>query len=153
MKLVEYSRKTNDFMPKKCVNDAVKLLETNKIKIPGSKIAVLGLGFRGEVTDTRLSPTYVVVDEFLKLGCKISIHDPFIFKDSSLQSGVKLADKMTEVTKDASLIFISSDHKMYSKLTSKSFSNAKKPLLIFDGRNILNQNNFKNSSLLTIGKR
>ncbi|MEX0656980.1 MAG: nucleotide sugar dehydrogenase [Nitrosopumilaceae archaeon] len=153
MNLVEYSRKTNDSMPKKCVNDAVKLLKTNKIKIPGSKIAILGLGFRGEVTDTRLSPTYVVIDEFLKLGCKISIHDPFILKDSSLPSKVNLGNNLTEVTKGASLIFISSDHKMYSKLTSKSFRNAKKPLSIFDGRNILNKNNFKNSSLLTIGKR
>ena len=153
MKIVEYSRVTNDFMPKKCVKDAVELLKKNRVKIKGSKIAVLGLGFRGEVTDTRLSPTYVVMNEFLKLGCTVNIHDPFIFEDPTLPSTVKLSDKLSQVTKNASLVFISSDHKMYSKLSQKLLKNTKKPLLIFDGRNILNENNFRNSSLITIGKR
>lgn len=53
MKIVEFSRNTNDFMPKKCVQDSLDLLKKNKIKIKDSKIAVLGLGFRGEVTDSR----------------------------------------------------------------------------------------------------
>jgi len=153
MKIVEYSRNTNDFMPQKCVNDSIIFLKKNKIKIRGAKIAILGLGFRGDVTDSRLSPTYVVVNEFLKLGCTISIHDPFILKDPSLPSGVKLSDKMTEVTKDASLIFISSDHNMYSKLKSKSFGNAKKHCLIFDGRNILDRKKFDKNLILTIGLR
>ena len=61
MNLLEYSRKINDEMPKKCVNNSVKMLRKNKIKVKNAKIAVLGLGFRGEVTDTRLSPTYDVV--------------------------------------------------------------------------------------------
>ena len=153
MKIIEFSRQTNDFMPKKCVKDAIKLLKKNKIKIKGSKIAVLGLGFRGEVTDTRLSPTYVVVNELLNLGCTVSIHDPFILNDPTLPPKVKLSDKLSEVTKNASLVFISSDHKMYSKLSQNSITNTKKPLLIFDGRNILNENYFKKSSLMTIGKR
>lgn len=153
MKIVEHSRKTNDHMPKKCVKDAVELMKKNKIKIKGSKIAVLGLGFRGEVTDTRLSPTYVVIDEFLKLNCTVSIHDPFVLKDSTLPSTVNLSDRLHEVTKNASLVFISSDHKMYSKLSQKSLTNTKKPILIFDGRNVLNENNFKKSSLMTVGKR
>ena len=46
-------------------------------------LAVLGLGFRGEVTDTRLSPTYDVVNEFLKKGCTVSVHDPYIFDDDN----------------------------------------------------------------------
>ena len=153
MKIVEYSRRTNDNMPKKCVKDALELMKKNRVKINGSKIAILGLGFRGEVTDTRLSPTYVVVDEFLKLNCTVSVHDPFILNDSTLPSSVKLSNKLSQITKNASLVFISSDHKMYSKLSQKSLTNTKKPVLIFDGRNILNENHFKKSSLMTVGKR
>lgn len=153
LKMVEFARKTNDLMPVKCVNDSLKLLAKHKIKPRGAKIAVLGLGFRGEVTDSRLSPTYTVVKEFQKKGCLVQVHDPYISKDDDLPKSVKLSPNLNEVVKNASLIFISSDHKLYSKLNSKSLSNARKPLLVFDGRNTLDRNNFKNSSILTIGIR
>lgn len=153
LKMIEFARKTNDLMPKKCVADALTLLRKYRIDPKGKKIAILGLGFRGEVTDARLSPTYDVVNELIKKGCHVEVHDPYIFEDANLPPSVKLSSNLKEVTKNASLVFISSDHKSYSKLNSKSFSNIKKPLLVFDGRNILDRNNFKNSSILTIGLR
>jgi len=153
LKLVEYARKTNDSMPIKCVADSLELLANNKVKTKGAKVAVLGLGFRGEVTDARMSPTYTVVKGFLKKGCKVTVHDPYILEDKNLPSKVILTKDLHRTVKNAALIFISSDHKMYSKLNNKSFAGAKKPLLIFDGRNILYKKNFKNASILTVGKR
>lgn len=153
VKLIEYSRKTNDSMPKKCVEDAINFLKSHKINPKGKKITILGLGFRGDVTDSRLSPTYSVVKEFLKYGSKITIHDPFIFEDSQLPKTVTLTKNFNQAIKSSSLIFISTDHKMYSKLTKNSFPKTKKPLLIFDGRNILQKEKFKLNSLLTIGIR
>ena len=150
MSLLEYSRKINDNMPKKCVNDSIDILIKNKIKPKNAKITVLGLGFRGEVTDTRLSPTYDVVKEFLKKGCTISVHDPYIFEDKILPKSVLLTKNLSEATQNADLIFISSDHKTYSKLNSKSFPKRKKPILFFDGRNILNSKLFSDE-LHTIG--
>ena len=150
MSLLEYSRKINDNMPKKCVNDSIDILIKNKIKPKNAKVAVLGLGFRGEVTDTRLSPTYDVVKEFLKKGCTVSVHDPYIFEDKILPKSVLLTKNLSEATQNADLIFISSDHKTYSKLNSKSFPKRKKPILFFDGRNILNSKLFSDE-LHTIG--
>ena len=153
MRIVEFARKTNNSMPKKCVDDSIQLLRQHKVKCKGSKVAVLGLGFRGEVTDSRLSPTYKVVNEFLRQGCKIVVHDPYIKKDDLLPAEVTLTDDLNIAVRNASLIFISADHRMYSKLNQRTFSKAKKPLLIFDGRNVLNKANLKNVSILTIGLR
>lgn len=153
LKMVEFARTINDTMPIKCVNQSLQLLSKHKIKPKGAKVAVLGLGFRGEVIDSRLSPTYTVVKELVKKGCKISVHDPYIFEDELLPSSVKLSSDLNSVVEGASLIFISSDHKTYAKLNQNSFLKAKKPLLIFDGRNILDENNFKDSTLMTIGIR
>lgn len=150
VKLIEYSRKINDEKPKKCVKDALSLFKNN---VKGIKVAVLGLGFRGEVTDSRLSPTYTVVNELLKKQCNVIVHDPYIFEDNNLPKKVKLTKDFSESIFNADLIFISSDHKMYSKLNKESFSKSKKPPLIFDGRNILNRNYFKKDSLITIGVR
>lgn len=151
MNLLEYSRKINDNMPKKCVDEAITMLVKNKIKPKNAKIAVLGLGFRGEVTDTRLSPTYDVVNEFLKKDCTVTVHDPYIFEDKKLPKSVSLTQNLANATKNANLIFISSDHKIYSKLSSKFFSKGNKSILFFDGRNVLNQKLFSHSILNTIG--
>ena len=151
LKILENARKMNNTMPQKCVKKSLNLLSKNHIKPKGKKIAILGLGFRGEVVDSRLSPTYAVVKEFLKVGCKVSVHDPYIKEDENLPTNVLLSGNLEKIIKNASLIFISTDHKAYSKLNKKSFLKANKPLLIFDGRNILSKNYFQNISLLTIG--
>jgi len=151
MAIMESARLMNDSMPKECVKNAIQLLVKNRKNLKKPKIAILGLGFRGDVTDSRLSPTYSVVKEFLKNGYSVSIHDPFIQYDEMLPSNIPLSDKLDEVVDNASLVFISTDHKVYSKLTKKSFAKVKQPLLIFDGRNILNKNNFKNTLIRTVG--
>lgn len=151
MSLLQSSRRINDNMPKKCVDNAIKMLLKNKINPKNAKIAVLGLGFRGEVTDTRLSPTYDVVNEFLKKECTVTVHDPYIFEDKKLPKSVSLTKNLANATQNVNLIFISSDHKIYSKLNSKSFPKRKKSILFFDGRNILNPKLFSHSILNTIG--
>ena len=151
MNLLQYSRKINDSMPKKCVDDSIMMIKKNKINPKNAKISVLGLGFRGEVTDTRLSPTYDVVKEFIKKGCIVSVHDPYIFEDNKLPKSVILTNSIEDATHNADLIFISSDHKIYSKLNSKSFSKGKKLILFFDGRNVLNSNLFSQGILKIIG--
>jgi hypothetical protein len=153
VRLTEFSRKINDNMPIKCVDDSLELLNKNRIKIKNAKVAVLGLAFRGEVVDTRLSPTYTVVDEFLKHGCKVAVHDPYIMHDDNLPSSVKLSNDLHLIVQGANLVFISTDHKMYANLSKRSLSKASKPLLIFDGRNILTKNNFKDASIMTVGMR
>ncbi len=153
MMITESARKTNDSMPKKCVLDSIELLSKNKKNKKHAKIAILGLGFRGEVTDSRLSPTYDVVDEFLKRGYAVNVHDPYIFEDSVLSKKVLLTSDIKVATKDASLIFIATDHKVYSKLDKKKISGAKKPILVYDGRNILNRKDSFHPFLTTIGIR
>lgn len=153
LKIIQNSRKINNSMPIKCVKDSLDLMKKHKIKPKNAQITILGLGFRGDVTDSRLSPTYDVVDEFLKIGSKVIIHDPFILEDSKIPKDVILTSNLSKAVEGSSLIFISSDHKMYSQLTKKSFSKVKKPLLIYDGRNVLKRKYFSSESLLTIGLR
>jgi nucleotide sugar dehydrogenase len=149
--LLENCRDINDIMPKKCVKDSLKFFKQFKNLSKIKKVSILGLGFRGEVTDKRLSPTYAVVKEFLKNDYSIYVHDPYILSDGELPSNVILSNDLSKVTKDADLIFISTDHKKYSKLTEFSFKNSKQPVIIFDGRNILDKTKFKHTKIKTIG--
>ncbi|MEX0861735.1 nucleotide sugar dehydrogenase [Nitrosopumilus sp.] len=150
LELLKYSRDINDFMPKKCVKDALSMLTKYKKSKKDLKITILGLGFRGDVTDSRLSPTYDVAKEFLRYG-KVTIHDPFIFEDSNLPKNITLTSSLTESLKNADLVFVSTEHKMYQKLKTSSFSETKKPTLIFDGRNVLDRTKIQNAHIRVIG--
>lgn len=148
-KITEFARKINDQMPAYCVREAVKLVKSKKRS--KLKVAVLGLGFRGDVIDSRLSPTYSVVSEFRKRGYDVAVHDPYITHDDILPKEVKLSDDLSSVVAQSNLIFIATDHRIYKTLNSDSFADCKKPLGIFDGRNILNKKNFRDAYIRIIG--
>jgi nucleotide sugar dehydrogenase len=150
--IIARSRTMNNSMPAYCVNEAVQLInESGKKSIANSIVTLLGLSFRGGVSDTRLSPTYDVIQEFLNLGVKeIRIHDPLVARDSRL-SGYPVKISLTTDIHDAlqhtDLVFLVADHPEYSLLDQKMLCGA--PL--YDGRGVLRKSNLFDSNLKTIG--
>src|ERR687891_809701 len=87
--LVRYGRTINDSMPAYCVMQAIKLIDGSDLS--KCTVALLGLGFRGDVSDTRLSPTYRIIEELKKVKVKeIRVHDPLVTKDPNLPHDVVL---------------------------------------------------------------
>jgi nucleotide sugar dehydrogenase len=151
-KLTEQSRLTNDSMPAHCVQEAVKLLSHfGKKPAVDSTVTLLGLSFRGGVSDTRLSPTYDVVDEFLNLNVKrIRIHDPLVLDDPRLSKypiNIILTSDMKSALEDTDLVFIVADHQEYASLDPKLFDG----IPVYDGRGILRKSNPVDIELKTIG--
>src|SRR5262249_26069431 len=76
--ITKLSRAVNDAMPASCVKEAIKLLKIKprtETSFDGITVTLLGLAFRGGVSDTRMSPTYQVIKEFQKLQVKeIRVH-------------------------------------------------------------------------------
>jgi nucleotide sugar dehydrogenase len=143
------SRSINDGMPSYCVRQAIKLLKFSDL--PKSSVTILGLAFRGEVSDTRLSPTYSVITELQKFGIKnIRIHDPFVNNDPNLLKyhNVSLITDLNKAVKDSNLIILSTDHEEYKKLGKKVIGN----IPVYDGRALLNRNLINKNRILTIGQ-
>lgn len=156
-RITKLGRVTNDSMPAYCVQQALKLLNksktiTKKTKlIQNATVTLLGLAFRGDVSDTRLSPTYQVIDELKKLGVKhIRIHDPLVKSDPAISNsnGVYLTSDLQEAIKNTDLIMLVTDHRQYRNITHKSIGT----IPIYDGRGLLDLRNFKDSLVATIGK-
>ena len=150
--ITSQSRAINNSMPAYCVNEAVCLLEErSKKSISGAIVTLLGLSFRGGVSDTRLSPTYDVIDEFLnhKVG-EIRIHDPLVAMDSRLSSypvRVRLTTDIHNAIQDTDLVFLVADHQEYRLLDEKKL----RGVPVYDGRGILRRTNLFDTSLRTIG--
>src|SRR3712207_6287190 len=112
--------------------------------------SLLGLGFRGDVSDTRLSPTYSVIDELKKMKVKeIRVHDPFVTKDPNLPHDVMLTSDLSRVVKDADLVILISDHSEYHNIRNETLNAA---AALYDGRGMLDALKFPARSFASIGR-
>ena len=165
--ITRMSRNINDSMPAYSVEQAIELLkeqeEKNNRKKQGIEhlkkgfvnredliITLLGLAFRGGVSDTRLSPTYKVIEEFQKLKVKeIRIHDPLIINDPSLsgKQNIILTSNLNEAIQGTDLIMLIADHPEYRTLTPDDLGGAP----IYDGRGMLDRSKFDHSAFASIG--
>ncbi|MEM3446822.1 MAG: nucleotide sugar dehydrogenase [Candidatus Korarchaeum sp.] len=137
LELTSISRKINEGMPGK-VAELVRE-GISRMGLSDPKIAVLGLSFRGDIGDPRLSPTYELIRELLSTNFRnIVVHDPFIERDATLSSlGIPLIKDLEQVISGASVVVISTDHSLYRMSVSELLSMSNEVKLIVDGRDIL----------------
>lgn len=165
--ITRMGRNINDSMPAYSVERATELLKEQEEKKNRKKqgkehlkkdfvnkgeliITLLGLAFRGGVSDTRLSPTYKVIEEFQKLKVKeIRIHDPLIINDPSLsgKQNIILTSNLNEAIQGTDLVMLITDHPEYRTLTPDDLGGAP----IYDGRGMLDRSKFDHSAFASIG--
>ncbi len=142
-------RYTNEKMPRYSVSRIMSEIN-NKKKLTA---LILGLSFRGNVADNRISPTYDISDELIQNNIKVRVHDPFFSYDPLLPKEVKLSKDLDKVISGVDIIIIATDHDEYKEITEDYIiRKSKKKPLIFDGRNILDRSKFEKLKILTIGK-
>jgi nucleotide sugar dehydrogenase len=142
------SRSINNGMPAYCVRQAIRLLKFSEL--PKSTITILGLAFRGDVSDTRLSPTYSIIKELQRFGVKnIVIHDPLVSDDPNLSNfqNVMLTSDLKRATRNSNLVILATDHQAYKKLGKTFFGN----IPVYDGRGLLKNLGDKHK-MLVIGQ-
>jgi UDP-N-acetyl-D-glucosamine dehydrogenase len=152
-KLTEIGRTINNSMPRYGVRQAVDLLRSRETRTNSSRRAVvtlLGLAFRGGVSDTRFSPTYDVIRELKKFEFgEIRVHDPLVKRDPLLENSdnIILFADIKKSLSGADLVIIVADHPEYRDLDSEMLRNA----VVYDGRGIISANQNPVTRLLTIG--
>ena len=145
--ITKLGRTVNDSMPEYCVEQALELVDGSQTGEP--VVTLLGLAFRGGVSDTRLSPTYGVVRELRKRGIRdIRVHDPLVRTDPSLPDGVKLTPNMEDATRGADLVILVADHPEYRNLRADMLAGA----AVYDGRGVLDPSRFAQAMFASIGR-
>ena len=145
-KIVSLGRNVNNSMPAYCVEQAMKLIDVSDLS--KCTVALLGLGFRGGVSDTRMSPTYKVIEELKKLKVKeIRVHDPLVTRDPNLSLDIMLTSDLSRAAKNADLVMLISDHAEYHNITHEKLNGAP----VYDGRGILDRSRFAASRFASIG--
>jgi nucleotide sugar dehydrogenase len=148
-RITKTARTINNDMPMYSLNNALKMLPRKGVT--RSKITILGLAFRGGVSDTRLSPTYEIVKELTKLKIKdVIVHDPLVKEDSliSKHRNVELVNNLDYAVTNRDLIILATNHQEYLMLNTSITGQTP----IYDGRGYLNPGNFEKNLYRGIGR-
>ncbi|MCA9103686.1 MAG: nucleotide sugar dehydrogenase [Planctomycetales bacterium] len=77
-RFVELAGEVNAAMPHYVVGRLIDALNDRGRAVRGSKIAILGVAYKPDVDDPRESPSFVLMEELLRRGGKVTYHDPHI---------------------------------------------------------------------------
>ena len=139
LELTRLARSINEGMPSKTVSILREIMTELGLTPSGTVVAIFGLAFRGNIADSRGSPTYEIVKLLLHMGVKVVVHDPYISFDSTLNSlGVTLTGSIEKAVEGCNVIIVATDHDYYRVLDWRRISDLmSSPKIIFDGRGIV----------------
>ena len=75
---IELAGKINQQMPYYCVERIERALNDVSKPIKGSKIAILGVSYKGGIGDMRESPALRIIEMLAKRGADLAYHDAFV---------------------------------------------------------------------------
>ncbi len=137
---IELARQINSDMPNHVVSQVVFTLNQKLHKaISKSRILVLGVAYKRDVSDFRESPSLAIIEKLKQLGASVQYHDPFV--PSIDHEGVCLRSvPLTQhAVRGSDLVLIATDHSCidYAKIVRQA-------RVVFDTRNVLKRVAAKN---------
>jgi UDPglucose 6-dehydrogenase/UDP-N-acetyl-D-galactosamine dehydrogenase len=102
-------RSINDSMPKHVAEMTIKALNNIGKVIKGSKVLIMGLTYKENVSDTRESPVTAMIKELREFGIEVYGFDPLL-DDIKSEFTIKVAKSLGKVQKyDAVILTVSHD--------------------------------------------
>jgi len=98
--LISVAWRVNESVPAHLVDEIKKLTP-----LDGKRVALLGLGFKRDIDDTRNSLSFKARKVFRAAGADVVLSDPFV-----------KSTPMKEALKDADVVFLAMNHTAYRKL-------------------------------------
>jgi len=112
-RFVELACEINDRMPEYVAARAAELLNQERKAVNGSRILILGVAYKPDVSDVRETPAEVVVRRLTARGAAVSWHDPHVERLEASKAAPRVTDLSPEVLRDFDLVIIHTDHTSY----------------------------------------
>jgi len=135
-KIITAGRKINDYMAHHTVVLAARALNERKKPLSSSKIAVLGIAYKGNIADARESPARHIIEELLDMKADVYAYDPLVPKEEIESFSAKPAT-LQNALKDADCIIIHTDHEEFKNLDLSKASELVRTKTIVDTRGVI----------------
>lgn len=131
-RFIELASEINTNMPRYVVERIMDALNDKSKALKGSKILVLGVAYKPDVSDVRESPALDVIGLLQNKGAKVEYHDPYISHIHHETDGWRMdsVKDMMKSVKDSDAVVIVTNHKAYDY---EAIVNTAK--FVFDSRN------------------
>jgi|SRR2546426_4242082 len=136
-RFIELSGEVNSFMPFHVLELVSRALRAAGKRLNGSRIAVLGLSYKRDISDTRESPSGKVIEEIVRQGGSVKAYDPFA-KGIQTESGFFQSSTSVEsALEDADAAVVLVNHSVFDGLPASIFEASMKPNpVVVDCRNV-----------------
>ena len=132
-RFIELAATVNDSMPYYVVSRAVGALEGMGKTLCGAKILLLGVAYKKDIPDVRMSPALKVMGLLEKRGASVIYHDPHVPEVTLANPGTIRSVPLTdEILAGADCVILATDHSVidYDRIVARAS-------LIVDTRNRL----------------
>ena len=131
------SRTVNDTMPGYSYSLLEQLLADQGKTVAQSRVAVLGIAFKNNTGDCRLTPTKYIVSLLEESGCELSIHDPWVADEEALSvTSIPMTADIESTVKDADALVVLAGHREFHRIPLTRLAELPTPKCVFlDGRN------------------
>ena len=131
------SRTVNDTMPGYSYSLLEQLLADQGKTVAQSRVAVLGIAFKNNTGDCRLTPTKYIVSLLEESGCELSIHDPWVADEEALSvTSIPMTADIESTVKDADALVVLAGHREFHRIPLTRLAELTTPKCVFlDGRN------------------
>jgi UDP-N-acetyl-D-glucosamine dehydrogenase len=112
-RFIELAGDINASMPTYVVGKVNDALNRHRKSIRGSKILILGVAYKRDISDLRESPALDVIELLQKQGAQIQYNDPHVAKISQEHGALTSVPLTAELLKEMDCVVIITDHSDY----------------------------------------
>jgi UDP-N-acetyl-D-glucosamine dehydrogenase len=137
LRLVSASKAVNKMMPIHTVERLGRALKARKRSLPNATVVVWGLAYKGEVKDTRRSPSLELLKLLKQSRAKIRVFDPYVPRVMAAGKAYESSSSEIESVRGADALIIATAHNAFRTV---DLSKVRKPMndnpILYDTRNL-----------------
>jgi UDPglucose 6-dehydrogenase len=113
--------------------------------LKGKTFAVWGLSFKPQTDDMREAPSLVIIEKLLEAGAKVKAYDPVAMHEAErvLGNKIEFVKDQYEALIDSDGLFLITEWPEFKFPSFKIMQKLMKTQVVFDGRNVYDQNEMK----------
>ncbi len=112
-RFIELASEVNTHMPEWVATRIARALNRRKKAVNGSRILVLGVAYKRDITDTRESPALDIIKLLQEEGAEVSYSDPLVPELSLDHSALRSVDLTSEALRDFDCAVVVTDHSSF----------------------------------------
>lgn len=116
LRLIKTSQDINEGMINHIVGRLRNYLEQKQRSLQGTRVAILGLAFKPDVSDTRNSPSIKLAEHLRNLGADVVAYDPFAKSVPTETGSLTSGGSLSEVIEGVEVIVLVTPHTSFREI-------------------------------------